>query len=67
MDRTDGYFSEATLTAIQAYLEDNNYIELEAVVNKALLDTLRADVVREWHLKLDKDLQLQKALELAYE
>ena len=67
VDRTDGYFSEATLTSIQAYLKDNDYIELEAIVNKALLDTLRADVVREWHLNPAKDLQLQKALELAYE
>ena len=59
VDRTDGYFSEATLKAIIAYLEDNNYIELEALVNKELLDTLRADVVRAWHLNPSKDLQLQ--------
>ena len=67
VDRTDGYFSEATLKAIIAYLEDNNYIELEALVNKELLDTLRADVVRAWHLNPAKDLQLQKALELVNE
>ena len=67
VDRKDGYFSEATLTAIQSYLKDNEYIELEAIVNKELLDTLRADVVREWHLNPIKDFQLQKALELAYE
>lgn len=67
VDRKDGYFSEATLTAIQAYLSDYQYNELEPVVNKELLDTLRADVVREWHLNPIKDFQLQKALELAYE
>lgn len=64
VDRTDGYFSSKTLSALESYIKDYK-LEDESVINKVLLDKLKSEVVRIWNLeKLEKDVQLKKALEL---
>ena len=63
VDRTDGYFSSKTLSALESYIKDYK-LEDESVINKVLLDKLKSEVVRIWNLeKLEKDVQLKKALE----
>ena len=64
VDRTDGYFSSKTLSALEAYIRDYK-LEDEPIINKVLLDKLRSEVVRIWNVeKSEKDVQLKKALEL---
>ena len=64
VDRTDGYFSTQTLSALEAYIRDYK-LEDEPIINKQLLDKLRSEVVRIWNVeKSEKDVQLKKALEL---
>ena len=64
VDRTDGYFSIKTLSALEAYIRDYK-LEDEPIINKQLLDKLRSEVVRIWNVeKSEKDVQLKKALEL---
>lgn len=64
VDRTDGYFSSKTLSALEAYIRDYK-LDDEPVINKVLLDKLRSEVVRIWNVeKSEKDVQLKKALEL---
>lgn len=64
VDRTDGYFSSKTLSALEAYIRDYK-LDDEPVINKVLLDKLRSEVVRIWNVeKNEKDVQLKKALEL---
>lgn len=64
VDRTDGYFSSKTLSALEAYIRDYK-LENEPIINKVLLDKLRSEVVRIWNVeKSEKDVQLKKALEL---
>ena len=64
VDRTDGYFSIKTLSALEAYNRDYK-LEDEPIINKQLLDKLRSEVVRIWNVeKSEKDVQLKKALEL---
>lgn len=64
VDRTDGYFSSKTLSALEAYIRDYK-LEEEPIINKVLLDKLRSEVVRIWNVeKSEKDVQLKKALEL---
>lgn len=64
VDRTDGYFSTQTLSALETYIRDYK-LEDEPIINKQLLDKLRSEVVRIWNVeKSEKDVQLKKALEL---
>lgn len=64
VDRTDGYFSTQTLSALESYIRDYK-LEDEPIINKQLLDKLRSEVVRIWNVeKSEKDVQLKKALEL---
>lgn len=64
VDRTDGYFSSQTLSALQTYINDYK-LDTEPIINKPLIDRLRSEVVRIWNVeKNEKDIQLLKALEL---
>lgn len=62
VDRQDGYFSPSTLNAIMAYQKDHA-LNPDGLVTKALLDSLKSEVVRIWHTQNDiKDVQRIQAL-----
>jgi len=64
VDRTDGYFSSQTVKALESYINEYK-LDVEPIINKALLDKLRSEVVRVWNVeKTEKDIQLLKAMEL---
>lgn len=64
IDRQDGYYSLATENAVKAYQTANN-LTVDGIITKDLLDSLKSEVVRIWHIeKATKDLQTIKALEL---
>ena len=63
VDRTDGYFSEATLSAYNQFLTDLDE-SADGQLTKDRLATVQAAVIRTWYLEKDtKDLQLLAALE----
>lgn len=64
IDRFDGYYSEATQIALEAY-QTSLQMRPDAEINKALISQLSSSIIREWNINQDiHDVQLQKAIEL---
>jgi carboxyl-terminal processing protease len=67
VDRTDGYYSVATETAVNAFKTEMG-LTADGILNKDVLSSLQAAMVRTWYLnKTTKDTQMNKALELMNE
>jgi carboxyl-terminal processing protease len=67
VDRTDGYFSVATETALNQFLSDLGETP-DGQLTKDRLATVQAAVIRTWYLEKDtKDLQLLAALDLIHD
>ena len=66
-DRQDGYFSQATKTALEAFQRDNS-LEVTGILDKTTASVMDARVINEWSINRDQhDTQMQKALQLAKE
>ncbi len=67
VDRTDGYFSASTETALSQYFADYA-ITKPLLITKEVVGGLRSAVTKVWYLEKDtKDLQFKRALELVNE
>ena len=65
VDRTDGYFSPATETALKKFQADYG-LEATGILDKKTGDVLDSRMTYTWHTNRAKyDTQMQKALELA--
>lgn len=64
--RSDGYFDEDFLTALDRFKQDNG-IEADGRLDRDAFETAISLVSRNLSLNEDKDTQLQKAKELMYE
>jgi len=61
VDRMDGYFSAATLTALKAYQSEHG-LSVTGEITNDLLSTLQSNVVKVWHQdNTAKDVQLKEA------
>lgn len=65
-DRTDGYFSEKTLKALQKFEADYELEETDEL-NESVYSALISAVVRAWSMDQTNDKQYQKAVELVKE
>lgn len=66
LDRQDGYFSSSTLDAIKAYQSEHS-MDPNGLVSKELLDSLKSEVVRIWHIQNEtKDYQRIEALKVIH-
>lgn len=63
VDRQDGYFSQATLSAIQQFEKDHD-MEQTDVLNPDTYSAIVSAVVADWNSQETHDLQLQKADEV---
>ena len=64
VDRTDGYFSEATAKAVAKYQQDHGF-EVTSTLNEQTCLGLNSSVIYDWNMKRDVyDTQMQKALEI---
>ena len=64
VDRTDGYFSEATTKAVAKYQQDHGF-EVTSTLNEQTCLGLNSSVIYDWNMKRDVyDTQMQKALEI---
>lgn len=66
IDRKDGYFSNATLAALNQYEKDNG-LSINGVINKDVLTAMYEKCVQEYTLNIEKyDIQLAKAIEVSH-
>lgn len=66
IDRKDGYFSNATLTALNQYEKDNG-LSINGVINQDILTAMNEKCVQEYTLNIEKyDIQLAKAIEVSH-
>ena len=63
VDRTDGYFSSGTGTALKKYKEEHN-LDSNEILDKDTYDSLRSSVILDWNSSTSHDLQLQRAEEI---
>ncbi|MDO5440025.1 MAG: S41 family peptidase [Erysipelotrichaceae bacterium] len=63
LDRTDGYFDNSFAEALSKYKIDNELTENE-VLDKETYEAIISSVIRENSINEEKDLQLQKAIEI---
>ncbi len=63
VDRTDGYFSSKTGSALKKYKEEHN-LTSDEVLDKDTYDSLRSSVILDWSQSKTNDLQFQKAEEI---
>ncbi|KAF0225691.1 MAG: carboxyl-terminal processing protease [Erysipelotrichaceae bacterium] len=67
VDRTDGYFSVATQTALNLYKTEMGFTA-DGILTKEVLASLQSTMIKTWHFNKDvKDLQMIKALEIMNE
>ena len=64
VDRTDGYYSAATESAVRHYQQVSGFA-VTGIIDNELITNLTSDVVMKWNLEKDTyDFQMQKALEV---
>ena len=66
LERTDGYFDQSFAEALNKYKVDNGLKDDEVLDNNTY-EAIISSVVREYSVNKEKDLQLQKAIELLSE
>jgi len=67
VDRTDGYFSESTQSALQAFQSDQS-IDVTGEITAKLSADLRAEVIRRWFIERSvRDLQMIEGLRIVNE
>ena len=66
VDRVDGYFDDSFAKALRTYKVDNGLEDNELLDNNTY-EAIISSVVREYNINKEKDLQLQKAIELLSE
>lgn len=63
VNRMDGYFDESTDSALKKF-ESDKKITVDGILDLDTLNALLSSVTKEWTLNPDKDIQLNKAIEV---
>lgn len=66
VDRTDGYFSEASAEALKQFQSEHN-LNADGILNKETYDTLYGSVRYHWATTTDTDTQLAEAVKVLNE
>ena len=63
LNRVDGYFDKSFINALKQY-KINNSLEVNETLDNNTYSAIVSSVIREYNTNKDKDLQLQKAIEV---
>lgn len=64
VDRTDGYFSQATQSSMLKFQQDNS-LEVTGTLNRETANALSSTMIYEWNMNRKMhDVQMQKAMEI---